>query len=155
MSETALIDIVEPVAPVVQTELVWMWLVAGMLPILLVAGIFFWWKYKLPAWRALKLIRTLQRQMHAGEHTVHEAVLRLALELRHALGVKRLHGERLPPQIGAYDHARWQEFMQQLDGMLYRHEGELLKTQVDALYLLAEYWIKRYARHSRLRKLDL
>lgn len=150
----ALIDIVQPAVPQVQEGSGWMWLVllvaAGGL---LAAGIYIW-KFRLPAWRAVKRVKALQKKMLAGEFAAHEAMLMLALELRHGLGVKRLRADQLPQQIRPRDHARWPEFMQQMDILLYQHATEMSQQQAGEFFVHAEYWLSRYARNSTMKRLD-
>lgn len=157
MSEQAngLIDIVEPAMPVAAAAGSWLGIlivVCVLLLLLIAAG--YWLKYKLPAWRALKRLRALHKQLQAGEHTPHESVLLLALELRHGLGVKRLLADKAPPQIKAKDHARWPLFMQELDVLLYQKEKDLNAAQVAAFFMQSEYWLKRYGKKSSFRKME-
>lgn len=157
MSEqtNALIDIVEPAAPVAEASGSWLWLVLSVVVVLaLLFAAKFFWKYKLPAYRAVKHLRKLHQQLHAKEHTPHESALMVALELRHNLGVKRLRADILPAQVHPRDHARWPEFMQQLDDVLYQHAPDLGVDKLDALFEQAEYWLRRYSRKSNLKKLD-
>jgi hypothetical protein len=156
MSEanSSLIDIVEPTVPVVAETSSWVWL-AGLIAVLVLLAIalFVLWKYKLPAYRALQRLRKLQIKLHAGEHTAHEAALLLALELRHGLGVKRLLAQDMPLDFKQQDRARWAEFMQQLDAMLYRHDAEPSADRLAALFEQAAYWLRRYSRRSPYRKI--
>jgi Domain of unknown function (DUF4381) len=157
MSEqaNALIDIVEPAAPVVVASGngLWFALAGGIIILLLL--IFYLWKYRLPAYQAMQRLRALHKQLHANERTPHESVLMLALELRHSLGVKRLRADKIPVQVNARDQARWPEFMQQLDELLYQHKPELSADKLAALFTRAEYWLRRYSRKSSLKKLDV
>lgn len=153
-ANNGLIDIVEPAAPAVVAASGWLQLaglIAGVL--VLAVGLFAWWKYRLPAHRTLGELRKLQRRLHAKELTPHECALMLALELRHALGVKRLRADHLPPQLKSRDHARWAEFMQHLDVVLYQHAAELSEDKLLALFEQARYWLSRYSRRSTLKKL--
>jgi len=151
---SGLIDIIEPAAPAIAAGGGWLWVAALMVVLLLLAiALFALWKYKLPAYRALKQLRQLKQQWLAAELTPHEAILMLALELRHGMAVKRLHADKMPPQIKAQEHARWAEFMQQLDALLYQHGGEPDKDKLQALFEQAEYWLRRYSRRSPFKKL--
>ena len=156
MSETSsgLIDIIEPAVPVVAEASSWVWL-AGLITllVLLAIALFVLWKYKLPAYRALQHLRKLQKKLQAGEHTPHETVLLLALELRHGLGVKRLLAQDMPLNFRQQDRTRWTEFMQQLDVMLYQRNAELGADRLPALCGQAVYWLRRYSRRSPYRKI--
>lgn len=155
MSEanSGLIDIVEPAVPVAEAT-GWLW-AAGLVAVLLLVciALFVLWKYKLPAYRALQHLRKLQNKLHKGEHTPHETVLLLALELRHGLGVKRLLAHDMPLVFRQQDAARWPEFMQQLDSMLYQHDAELSAEKLASLFEQAGYWLRRYSRRSAFRKI--
>lgn len=153
-SNRGLMDIVEPVAPIVVADNTWLFVaILSVVLILLAGGIFFWWKFKLPALRTLNALRILQQKLHLKELTPHESMLMLALDLRHGLGVKRLRADQLPQQIKAKDHGRWVEFMQHLDVMLYQKETELNEEKIVALFEQAKYWLRRYSRRSTLKKL--
>jgi hypothetical protein len=156
MSETSsgLIDIVEPAVPVLAETTSWLW-IAGlvMVPVLLAVVLFVLWKYKLPAYRALQHLRKLQKKLHAGEHTAHETVLLLALELRHGLAVKRLLADKMPQQFKPQEQARWMAFMQQLDGMLYQRDAELSSERLAEVFEQTGYWLRRYSRRSTYRKI--
>jgi hypothetical protein len=155
MSEanSGLIDIIEPAAPLVNASASWLWplLLLAVLVILAVI-LFVWWKYKLPAYRAIQRVRGLQKKLHAAEHTPHETLLMLALELRHGLGLKQLRAEKLPARCSQQDCARWPEFMQYLDGLLYQHDAELSEEKLAELFVQVEYWLRRYGRQSKLKK---
>ncbi|HUX91949.1 MAG TPA: hypothetical protein VMV48_14780 [Gallionellaceae bacterium] len=156
MSEqtNGLIDIVEPAMPVVAAGDGWLWIaVSGAVFVCVILVLFMLWKFKLPAYRALKNLRRMQQQLRAKEQTPHESVLMLALELRHALNVKRLLAGKAPQQLRPQDHARWTEFMQQLDVMLYQHDAELSEDRLATLFEQAKYWLRRYSRRSTLRKI--
>lgn len=158
MSEgnSGLIDIVEPVVPVLVATKGWLWLaLAGGGVLLLAGGIFLWWKYKLPAYRTLKALRLLQQRLHAKEASPHESLLMLALDLRHGLGVKRLRADLPPAQLKHKDHARWAEFMQQLDVVLYQKADALSEDKLAVLFEQSRYWLRRYSRRSTLKKLDV
>lgn len=156
MSEASsgLIDIIEPAVPVVAEASSWVWL-AGLISllVLLAIALFVLWKYKLPAYRALQHLRKLQHKLQAGEHTPHETVLLLALELRHGLGVKRLLAQDMPLSFKQQDRTRWTEFMQQLDVMLYQLDAELRADRLAALFEQAGYWLRRYSRRSSYKKI--
>ncbi len=152
----ALIDIVEPAAPVVAQAGHGGWYAVLALCVLLVAlAVFIWRKRRQPVRLALKQLRALRQKLHAGEHAPHEVVLLIALEVRHGLGVKHLRAEVPPERISLQDQARWPEFMRELDRLLYQHEGELQQERVVALFAQGEYWLKRYARRSALRRMEV
>lgn len=156
MSEanSGLIDIIEPAAPVLVATGGWLWMTVLIAGLTLVAVVLFvLWKYKLPAYRAIQRVRDLQKKLHAGEHTSHETLLLLALELRHGLGLKRLRAENLPERCKQQDRARWPEFMQHLDELLYQHDVELSEEKLADLFVRVEYWLRRYSRQTKLRKL--
>jgi hypothetical protein len=157
MSEgnSGLVDIVEPLAPVVVAMNGGIWLaVAGAVLAALALGVYFWWKYKLPAYRTLKALKQLQLKLHTKELTPHESLLMLALDLRHGLGVKRLRSDIFPAQLKQQDHTAWVEFMQQLDHMLYEKDAALSEDKLMALFEQAEYWLRRYSRKSTLKKMS-
>lgn len=152
----ALIDIVEPAAPVVaQSAHGWLYALLVLGVLFIAAGIFVWRKRRGPAQQALQQLRTLQQKLHSGEHTPHEVVLLFALEVRHGLGVKRMRADQPPAHLHEQDHARWSDFMGELDAMLYQHDSELQQEQVSAFFVQGEYWLKRYARRSTLRKMEV
>ncbi len=156
MSEASsgLIDIIEPAVPLVAETTSWLWLaVLIVAPVLLAVALFVLWKYKLPAYRALQHLRKLQHKLQAGEHTAHETVLLLALELRHGLGVKRLLAQDMPLNFRQQDKTRWAEFMQQLDVMLYQRDAELSADRLAALFEQAGYWLRHYSRRSTYRQI--
>ncbi|OYY44436.1 MAG: hypothetical protein B7Y56_08665 [Gallionellales bacterium 35-53-114] len=156
MSEanSGLVDIVEPAAPIVVEATGWL-PVTGVIAALLVLALllFVLWKYKLPAYLALQRLRKLRKALQAGELTPHEAVLMLALELRHALGVRRLLADKMPQQFKQHEHTRWAEFMQGLDAMLYQHKADLGADRLAALFTQTAYWLRRYSRRSTLKKI--
>jgi len=155
MSEanSGLIDIVEPAAPAVNAADSWLWPLL-LLAALVIASVILivWWKYKLPAYRAVRRVRDLQKKQHAAEHTPHEILLMLALELRHGLGLKQLRAENLPARCSKQDCARWPEFMQYMDGLLYQHDAGLSEEKLADLFVQVEYWLRRYGRRSKLKK---
>lgn len=153
----ALIDIVEPMAPVAAQQSAHGWLpaVIAVMVLLLVIAAVVWWRKKLPALQAIRRLRALRQKLHAGEQSPHESVLLLALEVRHGLGVKRLRADVLPEKLKSHDHPRWPEYMRELDAMLYQHDAELKVEQVIAFFVQSEYWLRRYGRRSALRKMDV
>lgn len=153
-ANNGLIDIIEPAAPAVVETGSWLWIAglgAGLL--LVAAAAFVWWKYKLPAYRSLKELRKLQYKLLAKELTPHESVLMLALELRHGLNAKRLLADKMPQQFRLQEHARWTEFMRQLDVMLYQRDADLSEDRLAELFEQAQYWLRRYSRRSSFRKI--
>ena len=158
MNETSssLIDIIEPAAPVMAETAGWL-LVAGIIAAVLVfaLALFVLWKYKFPAYVAVKRLRKLRNELQAGELTPHETVLMLALELRHGLAVKRLLAGKMPVQFKPHEHTRWAEFMDGLDALLYQHKAELSVDKLATLFTQTEYWLRRYGRRSSLGKIGL
>lgn len=151
-----LVDIVEPAAPALIAGVNWlMFSAAIILPLLLAGAAFYVWRYKLPAYLALKNLRTLHKQLLAGKITPHESALMLALNLRHNLAVKRLRADAMPPQISQPEHARWVEFMRLLDAKLYQKSSELNADALKELFTQTQYWLYRYSRKSKLKKLDI
>jgi hypothetical protein len=73
--------------------------------------------------------------------------------LRHGLGVKRLRADNIPERCSKQDRESWPEFMRQLDGILYQHDAELDKDKLANLFVLTEYWLRRYSRRSTLKKM--
>ena len=142
-----LIDIIEPAAPVVAAAANWPWIAAvtAMLVMLAVA-ILLLWKYKLPAYRAVKRLRKLRQQALAGELTPHESIFMLALELRRGLGIKRLRAEEIPVMFKQQDRTVWPEFMQHLDTMLYQRGAELDAGVLAEPFVQIEKWLWRYSR---------
>ena len=153
-ASSGLIDIIEPAAPLAAETAGWLTL-AGLIAAMLVLALvlLLLWKYKLPAFLALRRLRKLREEQLAGELAPHESVLMLALELRHGLAVKRLLADRMPVQFKPHEHTRWVEFMHGLDAMLYQHKAELGADSLAALFTQAEYWLRRYSRRSTLKKL--
>lgn len=156
MSEVnnGLIDIVEPAAPVLAASGGWLWLavsIAGLVFVSILLFIFI--KQKIPAHLAIKRVRDLNKRLLAAEHTQHETVLMLALELRHGLALKRLRADILPHRCSQQDGARWTAFMQHLDELLYQRDVELDAEKMAALFAQAEYWLKRYSRKTQLKKI--
>jgi len=156
MSEAnnGLVDIIEPAAPAVAEATGWL-SVTGLIAAVLIFALllFVLWKYKLPAYLALRRLRTLRKEQQAGELTPHEAVLMLALELRHGLAVKRLLADRMPAQFKPHEHTRWAEFMHSLDAMLYQNKAGPGADGLAEIFAQAEYWLRRYSRRSTLKKL--
>jgi hypothetical protein len=146
-ASSGLIDIIEPLAPTVADGNNAYW-VAAIIALLLIlaAALLLLWKYKLPAYRALRRMRKLRQQSLAGELTPHESVFMLALELRHGLGIKRLRAEEVPLRFKPQDRARWPGFMQQLDVLLYQSGAEVSADKLAALFVQTEKWLWRYAR---------
>jgi hypothetical protein len=150
----SLIDIVEPATPALMDSGSWLWLAGfGAAVLLSLALVFLWWQYKLPAYRALQRLRKLRYKWQAGEHSAQEAVLLLALELRHGLGVKRLLAAQMPQQFKPQEQAGWNAFMLQLDAMLYQSAAERDVAQLEALFEQAGYWLRRYSRRSPYKKI--
>lgn len=155
-ANSGLVDIIEPAAPLVTETAGWL-TVSGLIAVMLVLALllFVLWKYKLPAYLALRRLRKLRGEQLAGELTTHEAVLMLALELRHGLAVKRLLADRMPAQFKPHEHTRWAEFMHGLDAMLYQHKTGPGAESLAVLFTQAEYWLRRYSRRSTLKKIGL
>lgn len=150
-----LADIIEPSAPVLTEGMSWLVVSAAIiLPLILAAAVFYLWKYKLPSLLALRRLHNLQKQLLAEKITPHECVLKLALNLRHDLAVKRLRADAMPPQIRPQEHARWVEFMQLLDATLYQKSSEFNADALNNLFTQTQYWLQRYSRKSKLKKLD-
>lgn len=144
---SGLIDIIEPALPVLVESGSGLWLAAAIVLLTTLAGgFFFLWKYKLPAYRSVKRLREVKQQVHAGELTLHESVLVFALELRQALGVKRLRAEEIPVNFKQQDAAVWAGFMHGLEAMLYQSGADLSTEQHAALYVRIEKWLWRYGR---------
>lgn len=148
-----LIDIIQPVAPVMVETGGWLWIAGfGIGLVLMAAVILVLWKYKLPAYRALRQVRSLQNKLETGTLAAQECVLLLALELRHGLGVKQLLANKMPEQFKQQDSFRWQEYIQQLDVMLYQHDPELNAAKLNSLFVQTESWLRTYSRRSSYRK---
>ncbi len=153
-ANNGLIDIVDPAVPIMAEANGWLWVAGAIVIVLLVAvGLYVLWKYKLPAYRALQQLRKVQQKMHAGEFTPHESVLMVALELRHGLGVRRLRADNFPERCSKMDQARWPEFMQEMDALLYQHNTDLNTDKLDHLFSQTEHWLRRYSRRSALKKI--
>jgi len=155
-ANSGLIDILEPAAPAAVETVSWI-LIAGIVAALVAfaVALFLIWKYKLPSYQALKRLRKLQKELHAGEHTPHESILMLALELRHGLAVKRLLANKAPESFSQQDHERWLAFMQQLDAVLYQHHAAPEAEKISAIFAQTEYWLRHYARRSTLMKIEI
>lgn len=142
-----LIDIIEPVAPVMAEAGGWLWIAVPFgFVLLLGAGFFYLWKYKLPAYRSVKRLREVKRQVHAGELTQHERVLVFALELRQGLAIKRLRAEEAPVNFKQQDAVMWVEFIQDLESMLYQSGVDLSEEKLADTYIKIEKWLWRYSR---------
>ena len=153
-SNSGLVDIIEPAVPMLVASTNWLWLaLLAAVVVALFAALLLWWKYKLPAYRAVQRVRELHKKLHAAAHTQHETVLLLALELRHGLVLKRLRADILPERCTEPDQARWVEFMQHLDSLLYQPEVELTTEKMSAMFVHIEYWLQRYSRKSTLKKI--
>jgi hypothetical protein len=149
-----LIDIIEPVAPPILESTNWLMLSAVVALLLMLAGaLFYWWKYKLPCYWAVRDLHKLHEQMLAGDLSPHESALQLALNLRHHLAAKRLRADAMPQQIRQREHARWVEFMQLLDANLYQKSADVNSQSVENLYTQTRYWLQRYSRRSTLKKM--
>ena len=146
---SGLIDIIEPSLPVVAEGGSWLWLAAGVTLVFVLAGVsFYLWKYRLPAYRARQSVRDVQRQVLAGELTLHESVLVFALELRQGLSIKRLRAEEVPAVFSRQDAALWAAFMQNLEAMLYQSGADVTAEKQTALYIQIEQWLWRYGRKT-------
>lgn len=144
---SGLIDIIEPLAPRVAEGNSGYWVAATIALLLTLAAVLLiLWKYKLPAYRAIKRLRKLRRQGLAGELTRHESVFMFALELRHGLGIKRLRAEEVPAGFKLQDRLLWAGFMHQLDAMLYQSGAEVSADKLAALSAQIEKWLWRYGR---------
>jgi len=144
---SGLMDIIEPSVPMVAVEGGWLWIVLAITLVFALAGaLFYLWKYRLPAYRARQRLRALQRQVLAGELTLHESVLVYALELREGLAIKRLRAEEVPVTFNRQDAALWLEFMQNLEAMLYQSGADVTAEKQVALYAQIEKWLWRYGR---------
>ena len=144
---SGLMDIVEPMVPVVAGGGAWLWVAVPIGLVLLLGAVFFYlWKYKLPAYRSVKRLRNVQRQIQAGELTLHESVLVFALELRQGLAIKRLRAEEVPVNFNQQDAALWVEFMQDLESMLYQSGADLSADKHADIYIKIEKWLWRYSR---------
>ncbi len=158
MSDTnsGLADIIEPAAPVLAASDGWLWIALLITGLVIAAVVLFvLWKYKLPAYRAIRRMRTLHKQLHDKENTPQETVLLLALELRHGLGVKRLSANKIPEQLKPQDHTRWHDFLQTLDTFLYQHNAEISAEKLADLFAQTEYWLRRYSRKSAFKKIGI
>ena len=158
MSETnsGLADIIEPAAPVLVAVDGRLWIALLITGLVIVAAVLFvLWKYKLPAYRAIRRMRALHKQLHDKENTPLETVLLLALELRHGLGVKQLSADKIPEQFKQHDHSRWTDFLQTLDTFLYQHNAELSAEKLADLFAQAEYWLRHYGRKSVFKKIGI
>lgn len=158
MSETSsgLINIIEPAAPVLAASSSLLWPVVSILALSIASILLFIFiKYRLPAFLAIKRVRELNKKLLAAEHTPHETVLMLALELRHGLSLKRLRADILPQGCSQQDSVRWTVFMQHLDDLLYQRDVELDAEKMAALFAQTEYWLKHYSRKSQLKKIGL
>jgi len=144
---SGLMDIIEPAVPAVAGGGGNLWIAAVAVSAMVLAGLFFYlWKHRLPAYRARKNVRDIQRQVLAGELTLHESILVFALELRQGLAVKRLRAEEVPVVFNRQDAALWLEFMQNLEAMLYQSGADVTAEKQAALYVQIEKWLWRYGR---------
>lgn len=144
---SGLMDIIEPAAPKLVEGGGWVWMAVLIVLVLLMgAMIFYLWKYKLPAYRSVKRLRSVQRQIQTGELTLHESVLVFALEFRQGLGIKRLRAEEIPVHFKQQDAALWVEFMRELESMLYQPGADLSAEKHAGLYVKIEKWMWRYGR---------
>lgn len=146
-ANSGLIDIIEPLPPGVADGSYGYWVAATIaLLLILAAALLLLWKYKLPAYRALRRLRKLRQQSLAGELTPHESVFMLALELRHGLGIRRLRAEEVPVRFNRQDRALWPAFMHQLDALLYQSGAGVSADKLAALFVQLEKWLWRYSR---------
>lgn len=150
-ANNGLIDIVEPAMPTA-TGVNWLWISVAIVIVMVLFALWMVWK-KWPAWLALKQLRNLQQKITSGELTQHEGVLMLALELRHGLGLRRLRAAEAPAGCRKQDGPRWLEFMGKLDAELYQHAPEPDAVTQAALFEQAAYWLRRYSRRTKLKKI--
>jgi hypothetical protein len=149
MTEQAsgLIDIIEPAVPVAAEAGSWPWLAAAIvLMLLLIAILVLLWKKKWPAYRALKHLHKLHRQIVAGVIPLPDGLVLLTQELRRGLKLAQQLPRQAPDMFGQQDKQLWQEFVQQLDKLRYQPGAELTVAQLDPIVSQIEIWLRRYCR---------
>ncbi len=149
MSEQAsgLIDIIDPAVPVAAEAGSWPWIAAAIvLMLLLLAGLLLLWKKKWPAYRALKHLRKLHRQIVAGLIPLPDGLVLLTQELRHGFKLAQQLPKQAPDMFDQQDKQLWQEFVQQLDKLRYQPGAALTVAQLDPIVSQIEIWLRRYCR---------
>ncbi len=142
---SGLIDIIEPVRPVLVAASYSAWWLVLALAALVLLGLWMRWR-----WRGVracrKRLQQLQQACAAGRVSQHEAAYRLASELRQGLQLQQLNADQPPPALPVAEHPGWVESVTRLDMLRYQAGASLDEGQWTRLCKQVAIWLKRAGR---------
>lgn len=143
-STSGLIDIIEPVRPMLAATSYSAWWLALVVTALVLLGL--WMRWRGRCVRACrKRLHQLRQACAAGSVSQREAAYRLAFELRQGLQLQQLNADQ-PPALPAAEHPGWAETVTRLDTLRYQAGASLDDQQWVRLCNQADTWLRRAGR---------
>lgn len=142
---SGLIDLIEPVRPVLVATGYGVWWLALALATLVLLGLWMRWRGRCVRARR-KRLQQLRQACAAGRVSQHEAAYRLASELRQGLQLQQLNADQPPPALPVAEHPGWAESVTRLDMLRYQAEASLDEGQWTRLCKQVAIWLKRAGR---------
>lgn len=140
-----LIDIIEPVRPVLAATSYSAWWLAFGVATLVLLGL--WMRWRGHCVRACrKRLQQLRQACAAGSVSQHETAYRLAFELRHGLQLQQLNADKPPPALPVAEHPGWVDTITCLNTLRYQAAASLDDGQWARLFNQADIWLKRAGR---------
>lgn len=142
---SGLIDIIEPVRPVLVAASYSVWWLALALAALVLLGL--WMRGRGRCVRACrKRLQQLRQACAAGRVSQHAAAYRLASELRLGLQLQQLNADQPPSALPVAEHPGWAEAIARLDTLRYQAGASLDEGHWTRLCNQVDIWLKRAGR---------
>lgn len=146
-SASSLIDIIEPLVPVVTVGTNTTLFAAALAVLLsLIFILLMLWKKKWAAFRAIKRLRNLHQQIVDGKIILTDGLVLLTRELRQGLKLAQQLPMQAPEIFEQKDKQLWTVFVQHLDRLRYQPGEALTVAQINIAAAQIEIWLRRYCR---------
>lgn len=144
-STSGLIDIIEPVRPMLVAASYSAWWLVLALAALVLPGL--WMRWRGRGVRACrKRLQQLRQACAAGRVSQRAAAYRLASELRLGLQLQQLNADLPPPALPVAEHPGWAEAIARLDTLRYQPGASLEEGEWTRLCNQVDIWLKRAGR---------
>ena len=146
-SASSLIDIIEPLVPVVTVGTnTTLFTVSLAVLLSLIFILLMLWKKKWAAFRAIKRFRKLHQQIVDGKILLTDGLVLLTRELRQGLKLAQQLPMQAPEIFEQKDKQLWTAFVQHLDRLRYQPGETLTVAQINIAAAQIEIWLRRYYR---------
>ena len=142
---SGLIDIIEPVRPMLVAASYSAWWLVLALAVLVLLGLWMRWRGRC-ARACRKRLQQLRQACAAGRVSQHAAAYRLASELRLGLQLQQLNADQPPSVLPVAEHPGWADAIARLDTLRYQAGASLEEGQWMRLCNQVDNWLKRAGR---------